>query len=567
MIYNVTGATGPSMVLTGDLLPAEDLTYNLGSTGARWNHIHVGTGSIYMGDLKLSVSDNQPGLTGPTLLINGNILPTQDNTFSIGSTNARVRSLTMGPGTIFIGPTGSIGNDPNGIIYTEYGFAAPTIVLGATIPGATGPVGGGVRMTLGGTTGPIQYQQLDNNGSPTGTLFSLKTVDSTGPTGSTGYTGYTGYTGHTGANSVVTGPTGANGTPGTSGGLTLYLDTAGGVYTATPISGTILLLPDLGTQTTITHTATNSTVLIASFLSAVGALPSTIINAGFWDVNIHGLASSGVSFYASLYSVDADGTSNKTLISAGTSGSASTISEVQNINTYTLYVPITNLADSTKRLIIDVYVVSVGNNKNVTLEFRDNTVAHVHTTFTVAGPTGFTGATGSTGWTGYTGSTGWTGYTGPTGWTGMTGITGPTGPAASDALAWSTYTPAWTASSSNPAIGNGTITGRYKQIGKTTFVNVKISMGESTTYGTGNWRISLPVNAHDTSSAILPTTFLDNETAWYQGLSYTEYDGNTSYVVPVWDKGVTGSAAVSSSVPHTWATTDALAFSGSYESV
>jgi hypothetical protein len=207
------------MVLTGDLLPSADLIYNLGSTGSRWNDIHVGTGSIYMGDLKLSVSENHPGLTGPTLMVSGNILPTQDNTFSIGSANARVKSLTMGPGTIFIGPTGSIGNDPNGIIYTEFGFAAPTIVLGATIPGATGTVGGGVRMTLASETGPIQYQQLDNNGSPTGTLFSIKTVDSTGPTGSTGPAGPTGMTGNTGATGNIgsTGPTGAIGATGDMG--------------------------------------------------------------------------------------------------------------------------------------------------------------------------------------------------------------------------------------------------------------------------------------------------------------------------------------------------------------
>jgi collagen type VII alpha len=561
MIYNSTGTTGPSLVLTGDLLPSADLTYNLGSTGLRWNDIHVGTGSIYMGDLKLSVDNTYPGTIGPTLLVNGNILPSQDNVFNIGGTNARVKSLIMGPGTIFIGPTGTIGNDPNGIIYTQYGFAAPSIVLGATIPGSTGPVGGGVRMTISDTTGPIQYQLLDNNGSPTGTLYSLSTTNntgSTGMTGPTGMTGMTGPTGMTGASSTVTGPTGIPGTPGISGGLTLYLDTAGGAYAGSPISGTILLTPNIGTQTTITNSGTNNTVLIGSFLTQIDILPSTIINAGFWDINLYGLAQSGVSFYVSLYSVDANGTSNKTLISAGTSASATAFSAAQTINTYSLYIPFTTLADSTKRLIVDLYVISVGNNKTATIEFRNNTVSHLHTSFTVAGATGYTGPTGHIGNTG---------NTGPTGWTGMTGITGPTGPSSTDALAWNTYSPAWTASTTNPVIGNGLINGRYKQIGKTIFVNTRIQMGTTTTYGSGQWRISLPVNAYETNSAILPTTFLDNGTSWYQGLSYTEYDGNASYVVPVWDKGFTGSSAVNATTPHTWAATDSLTISGSYESI
>jgi hypothetical protein len=408
-------------------------------------------------------------------------------------------------------------------------------------------------MTLADTTGPIQYQVVDNNGSPTGTLYSLSTTNNTGSTGMTGPTGMTGaastitgptgmtgHTGMTGAASTITGPTGAIGTPGISGGLTLYLDTTGGAYAGSPISGNILLIPDISNQTTITNTATNNTVLIASFLSNVGILPSTIINAGFWDLNLVGFASPGVSFYASLYSVDADGVSNKTLISAGSSASASSMSTSQNTNSYSLYVPFTTLADTTKRLIIDVYVVSVGNNRNISLEFRNGTISHVHTTFTVAGATGPSGPTG---------------------------ITGPTGPAASDANAWTTYNPSWTASVSNPVVGNGTITGRYKQIGKTVCVFARIQMGTTTTYGSGNWRISLPVNANSTNAAILPTTFLDNGSSWYQGLSYTEYDGVASYVVPVWNKGATGSAAIDSTTPHIWASTDSLTFNGSYESV
>jgi hypothetical protein len=166
------------MTIAGDIVPAANDTYSLGSTGSIWKDIYVGTGSLYLGNTKLSA-------TGTDLIIHGNILPSSNEQFSIGSTGSRIKELHMGPGTIFIGPTGTLGNDDNGIVYAQQGFAAPNYVIGATIPGATGPVGGGVRLTLTGATGPIQYQQLDANGGPTGPVYSLATVgssESLGPT-------------------------------------------------------------------------------------------------------------------------------------------------------------------------------------------------------------------------------------------------------------------------------------------------------------------------------------------------------------------------------------------------
>ena len=92
-------------------------------------------------------------------------------------------------------------------------------------------------------------------------------------------------------------------------------------------------------------------------------------------------------------------------------------------------------------------------------------------------------------------------------------------------------------------------------------------MGTTTTYGSGSWRISLPVAAFAAYSAIFPTTFLDNGINWFQGISFTEYGGSTSYVTSLWDRGSSGNSAVDSSIPFTWGSTDALSFSGSYESV
>lgn len=60
-----------------------------------------------------------------------------------------------------------------------------------------------------------------------------------------------------------------------------------------------------------------------------------------------------------------------------------------------------------------------------------------------------------------------------------------------------TYTPTWTASSVNPSLGNGTVTGSYINIGgKCVVFAAKIAMGSTTTYGTGQYAVSLPLTAN-----------------------------------------------------------------------
>jgi hypothetical protein len=128
---------------------------------------------------------------------------------------------------------------------------------------------------------------------------------------------------------------------------------------------------------------------------------------------------------------------------------------------------------------------------------------------------------------------------------------------------WLSYTPSWTSSGTAPALGNGTITGKYKQIGKTVFVRVHLSLGSTSTTGTGNWRFTLPIAASSSDGVVMPATFLDNGVNWYTGTVTCAYDGSTSYVVPL--TSASPSTAVTTAVPFTWATADALTFNGSYE--
>ena len=39
--------------------------------------------------------------------------------------------------------------------------------------------------------------------------------------------------------------------------------------------------------------------------------------------------------------------------------------------------------------------------------------------------------------------------------------------------AWTPYTPVWSATSTNPTIGNGSITGRYLKVGRTVHVAIR----------------------------------------------------------------------------------------------
>lgn len=116
------------------------------------------------------------------------------------------------------------------------------------------------------------------------------------------------------------------------------------------------------------------------------------------------------------------------------------------------------------------------------------------------GPTGPTGPAGldstAIGATGPTGPTG-PSVTGPTGPSSIIpGPTGATGPTGSFALsAWTTYTPIWTGSVSNPVLGNSTVTGRYMNVGATIFGEIRVVAGTSGFIrGTGIYRLSLPAN-------------------------------------------------------------------------
>lgn len=68
---------------------------------------------------------------------------------------------------------------------------------------------------------------------------------------------------------------------------------------------------------------------------------------------------------------------------------------------------------------------------------------------------------------------------------------------------WQSYTPIWRGATTNPAIGNGSLLGRWRRVGDSIEGQIDVGMGSTTTYGVGAWFFSLPSGLSFDSNKIL----------------------------------------------------------------
>ena len=127
---------------------------------------------------------------------------------------------------------------------------------------------------------------------------------------------------------------------------------------------------------------------------------------------------------------------------------------------------------------------------------------------------------------------------------------------------WQSYTVSWTASTTNPSIGNGILNGRYVQIGKTVMGTIEMIVGSTTTYGSGGWYFSLPKAV--ASNAFLTGNWVAIDASplkFYAGLlrAYGNEDKISQFIR---DAGLYWLADIT---PHTWADGDSLRISFTYE--
>jgi hypothetical protein len=126
------------------------------------------------------------------------------------------------------------------------------------------------------------------------------------------------------------------------------------------------------------------------------------------------------------------------------------------------------------------------------------------------------------------------------------------------------FTPTWTATSTNPAIGNGTLEGKYMQFGKMCYVRYRLVIGSTTTTGSGGWRFSLPFTARTNSindGAPAGGYSEDNAVAGYRIVACSMGSGGTT----VCPQNGTGNSDYASNTPFTWGNADYMQFSIIYE--
>ena len=119
-----------------------------------------------------------------------------------------------------------------------------------------------------------------------------------------------------------------------------------------------------------------------------------------------------------------------------------------------------------------------------------------------------------------------------------------------------TYTVTWT---NGGSIGNGTLTGKYFKAGKLVYVDIQLTAGSTTTFGSGSvWTFSLPVTAADANGQVLSAHILDSGVQFFIGAATPV----STSAISVYTNGA--SSGATSTVPHGWKSGDTLRISGWY---
>jgi hypothetical protein len=125
---------------------------------------------------------------------------------------------------------------------------------------------------------------------------------------------------------------------------------------------------------------------------------------------------------------------------------------------------------------------------------------------------------------------------------------------------WEAYTP--TLGGAGWAVGDGTLTGAYAQLGKTVFWRCKLTFGGTSTYGAGSPSITLPVTGQAGAQGHAVGVATDASPANFYALPIRNSTTTVTLTV-IGTGGLFG--AVTSTAPITWASGDAIEITGTYE--
>ena len=124
-----------------------------------------------------------------------------------------------------------------------------------------------------------------------------------------------------------------------------------------------------------------------------------------------------------------------------------------------------------------------------------------------------------------------------------------------------TYVPVWGADISPPAIGNGTLTGKYTRNGNLVSFVIALTAGSTTNFGDGKWFFSLPLTPNVSGQTFTGIVTRTGVSEYVLGSTPTVAANDN-----IFPSYATGSASVrvTATTPLTWQSGDQLFLSGTY---
>lgn len=126
------------------------------------------------------------------------------------------------------------------------------------------------------------------------------------------------------------------------------------------------------------------------------------------------------------------------------------------------------------------------------------------------------------------------------------------------------YTPMFSAAGGGAAIGNGTVFGAWRRVGDSIEVFIRVTFGNTSTFGAGNFRVTLPTGLTRDATKVLATSdfvpghafALDASAHANDVQCYITVAGGAN-VMEFFPTRSTG-AALSAAVPFVWTTNDVI---------
>lgn len=94
--------------------------------------------------------------------------------------------------------------------------------------------------------------------------------------------------------------------------------------------------------------------------------------------------------------------------------------------------------------------------------------------------------------------------------------------------AWSSYTPTWTAATTNPVLNNGVLVGRYMKIGRTIQYHINLIPGSTTTFGSGGYSFDLPATSANAGASYVGNSHLLAGGTRYAGQNVVSPNASTT---------------------------------------